>query len=159
MKKRIYHNQDHRSIALTLNNLGSIWNNKKDFDKALDFYTQSFEMGKRLYSNQEHPDIVLSLNNLGTILEKKDFDKALDFFTQSFEMVKRLYSNQNHPLIVLTMFNLAILLCKSSATKKKGIELLKQYKKIVTKDEDKQKIENLLKKHEVTIGKNKSKMQ
>jgi hypothetical protein len=46
---------------------------------------------------------------------------------------------------------------QKSCNQKKGIELLRQYKKIVTKDEDKQKIENLLKKYEVNIGKNKSK--
>lgn len=153
--KKIYTNQDHPSIATSLNNLGLVWYNKKDFSKALDFFNQSFEIRKRLYLNQDHPSIAASLNNLGLI--KKDFSKTLDFYTQSIEMKKRLYSNQNHPDIIITILNLASLSCESPTTRKKGIELLKQYKKIVTKDKDKQIIENLLKKYETNIGRNKSK--
>jgi tetratricopeptide (TPR) repeat protein len=139
-----------------LNNLGLLWYNKKDFDKALDFYNQSFEIYKRIYQNQDHPNIAASLNNFGLVWNKKDFDKALDFYTQSFEMKKRLYSKQDHPDIILTMFNLTLLLCRSPLTIKRGIELLKQYKKIVTKDKNKQEIEGLLKKYD-NVGRDKSK--
>jgi len=100
--KRIYPNQNQPDIAGVLNNLGSVWEDKKDFDKALDFYTQSFEIYKRIYPNQDHPSIATSLNNLGLVWEdKKDFDKALDFYTQSFEINKRTYQNQDHPNIAL----------------------------------------------------------
>lgn len=155
--KRIYTNQYYHDIATSLNNLGTVWKNKKDFDKALDFYTQSFEICKKIYTNQDHPSIASFLNNLGLVwYNKRDFDKALDFYTQSFEMKKRLYSNQNHPDIIITIFNLTSLLCESPTTRKKGIELLKQYKKIVTKEKDKQEIERLLKKYD-NIGRNRSK--
>ncbi len=156
MRKRLYSNQDHPDIAHSLNNLGALWINK-NFDKALYFHTQSYEIKKRLYPNQDHPDITSYLNNLGFIWKKRNFNKGLDFYMQSLEMKKRLYSNQNHPDIIITIFNLASLLCENPVTRKKGIELLKEYKKIVTKDEDKQEIENLLKKYEVNIGRDKSK--
>lgn len=155
MKKKLYQNQEHPDIAMTLNNLGILLLDK-DFNKALDFHKRSFEMRKKLYQNQDHPDIAQSLNNLGFTLGKKDFYKKLDFYTQSFEMRKRLYSNQDHPDIVLSMLNLASLSCESPVTRKKGIELLKQYKKIVTKNEDTQEIEKLLKKYN-NVGKDKSK--
>ena len=155
MRERLYPNQDHPDIADSLNNLGNILENK-NFNKALYFHKLSFEMRKRLYPNQDHPDITQSLNNLGFIWKKKDFNEGLNFYRQSFEMSKRLYTNQDHPSIILSMFNLASLSCESPATRKKGIELLIEYKKIVTKDEDKQKIERLLKKHD-NIGKNNSK--
>jgi len=71
-------------------------------------------------------------------------------------MKKRLYSKQNHPDIIITMFNLVYLSCNSPATRKKGIELLKEYRKIVTKEKDKQEIENLLKKYD-NVGRNNSK--
>ena len=157
MKKRLYSNRDHPYIATSLNNLGLAWNNKKDFDKALDFYNQSFEMEERLYSNQDHPNIATSLNNLGLAWGKKDFDKALDFYNQSFEMKKRLYSNQDHPDIILTMLNLTLHLCESLSTRRKGVEILKHYKKIVTKEKDKQKIKDRLKKYDSIIGRDKSK--
>ena len=157
MRKRLYSNRDHPYIATSLNNLGLAWNNKKDFDKALDFYNQSFEMEERLYSNQDHPNIATSLNNLGLAWGKKDFDKALDFYNQSFEMKKRLYSNQDHPDIILTMLNLTLHLCESLSTRRKGVEILKHYKKIVTKEKDKQKIKDRLKKYDSIIGRDKSK--
>ncbi|MDX9901714.1 MAG: tetratricopeptide repeat protein [Aliarcobacter sp.] len=158
MRKRLYPNQDHPHIASSLNYLGVIWSEKKDFDKALEFHILSLGMRKRLYPNQDHPDIAHSLNELGTTVwnNKKDFDKALNFYTLSFEIYKNLYSNPNHPDLIFIMFNLTFILCKSLSTRKKGIELLKQYKKIVTKDEDKQEIKNRLKEYDSIIGRNKS---
>jgi tetratricopeptide (TPR) repeat protein len=167
--KRIYPNQDHPDAANSLNNLGVIWKNKKDFSKALNFYNQSFEIRKKLYPNQDHPDIADSLNNLGVLWSEKDFNKALNFRTKSFEMRKKLYPNQDHPDIAQSLNNLGFILEKkdfnkglefytqSFEMKKKGIELLKEYKKIVTKQEDKRAIENILKKFEPIIGRNKSK--
>jgi len=156
MGKRLYPNKDNLHIARSLNNLGSVWEDK-DFNKALDLYEQSYEMKKKLYPNQDHPDIASSLNNLGVIWVTKNFTKALDFYEQSFRMYKRLYSNEGHPSIIFSMFNLSHHLCRSLLTKKKGLDLLKHYKKIVTKQEDKQKIENMLKENEPNIGRDKSK--
>ncbi len=156
MRKNIYLNQDHTHIADSLNNLGVTWSNKKDFTKALYFNTEAFEMRKRLYANQDHPDIAASLNNLGFAWNKRDFTKALNFYSQAFEMRKRLYSNQNHPVIILSMFNLSLTLCENKARKNEGIKILKEYKKIVTKSEDKQKIDLYLKKYD-NIGRDKSK--
>ncbi|MFX4278169.1 SIR2 family protein [Aliarcobacter butzleri] len=155
MRKRLYPNQNHPNIAISLNNLGVIWENK-DFEMSLDFHKQSFEMRKRLYPNQDHPDIAQSLNNLGTLWIKKDFNKGLEFYEQSFEMEKRLYSNQNHPDIIKSMFNFTRILCLNPLKRKNGLEILKKYKKIVTKNEDKLEIERLLKKHD-NIGRDKSK--
>lgn len=155
MAKRVHHNQNNADIARTLNNLGTLLHNK-DFNKALDFYTQSLEMKKELYQNQEHPDIAMTLNNLGTIWKTKNFDKGLNFYTLSYEMYKNLHSNLNHPNLILVMFNLTSVLCESPLRRRKGLEILKQYKKIVTEQEDKQEIENRLKKYD-NIGRNKSK--
>ncbi|MDN5103742.1 tetratricopeptide repeat protein [Aliarcobacter butzleri] len=158
MRKRLYPNQDHKHIAISLNNLGTVWNDIYDFDKAIDFYTQAFEMRKKLYSSQDHPDIANSLQNLGTIWSnKKDFNKALDFYEKAFEMRKRLHSNHNHPEIIKSMFSLTRILCLNPIKRKEGIKILKLYKKTVTKQEEKQEIENLLKKYEVNIGRDKSK--
>lgn len=155
MKKRLYNNQDHSDISDSLNSLGILWKNE-DFNKALDFHSQSLEMMKRLHPDQDHPNIALSLNNLGVTWRPKDSNKTIYFYTESLEMRKRLYSNQDHPYIITTMFNKSIVLCSNPLNKKEGINLLKKYKKIVTKDEDKLEIERLLKKHD-NIGRNKSK--
>jgi len=155
MRKRLFTNQDHPDIANSLNNLGVLWG-KKDFNKAINFYEQSFQMKKRLFTNQDHPDIANSLNNLGVLWAKKDFNKAINFYVQSFKMRKRLHSNENHPDIIFSMFNLSRRLCGNPSKKKEGVDLLKQYKKIVTKDEDKEIIKNLLKTYD-NIGRNKSK--
>ena len=155
IRKRLFPNQDHTDIANSLNNLGTIWQ-LKDFKKSLDFNEQSFEMRKRLFPNQDHSSIAGSLYNLGAVWSEKDFKKALDFYEQSFEMRKRLYLKQDHPDTILSMFNLSLHLLENVLTKKKGLALLKQYKKIVSKREDKQRIESYLKEYD-NIGRNKSK--
>ncbi len=158
MSKKLFLNQDNSHSARALNNLGALWRENKDLDKALDFYSQSLEIREKIYQNKEHPDIALSLYNLGIVWwDKKDFNKSLNFRNQSFEMYKNLFPNQNHPDIISSMINLAFLLCQSLKTRKKGILLLKQYKRIVTKKEDEQEIENLLKMYETNIGRDKSK--
>ncbi len=156
MSKKLYPNQNHLFIARALHNLGATWK-FKDPIESLNFYNLSFEMYKRLYQNEDHPNVSISLNNLGFIWRNKDFTKSLNFYNQSFEMAKRLFDNQDHPDIILPMINLSIHLCRNPLTKKKGLSLIKQYKKIVTKNEDKQEIENLLKKYETNIGRDKSK--
>ncbi|MCT7554850.1 SIR2 family protein [Aliarcobacter butzleri] len=156
MSKKLYPNQNHLFIARALHNLGATWE-FKDPIESLNFYNLSFEMYKRLYQNEDHPNVSISLNNLGFIWRNKDFTKSLNFYNQSFEMAKRLFDNQDHPDIILPMINLSIHLCRNPLTKKKGLSLIKQYKKIVTKNEDKQEIENLLKKYETNIGRDKSK--
>jgi hypothetical protein len=155
MSKRLYPNQNHLFIARALHNLGSIWE-FRDPTKSLNFYNQSFEMYKRLYQNEDHPNVSISLNNFGFIWRNKDFTKSLNFYNQSLEMAKRLFDNQDHPDIILPVINLSIHLCRNPLTKKKGLDLIKKYKKIVTKQEDKQEIENILKKYD-NVGRDKSK--
>ena len=158
MRKRLYPNQDHPNIAISLNNIGAILDSLGDYNKAKDFYENSFEMRKRLYSNQDHPDIATSLNNLGFIFDSLgDYNKAKNFYEDSFEMNKRLYPNQDHPSAILSMLNLSVLLCKNPVSRKQGLELLKQYKKIVTTDTDLQKIIKMVKHYEANIGRDKSK--
>lgn len=158
MSKRLYPNQDHYLVATFLHNLGVVWNDKRKYDKALNFYILSFEMRKRLYPNQDHPYIANSLHNLGIVYHNKsNFNEAVNFQIQSFEMRKRLYSNENHPDIIKSMFSLTQVLCFNPIKRKEGIKILKQYKRIVTKIEDKQRIENILKEFDPIIGRHKSK--
>lgn len=155
MRTRLLGNQDHPHIAGSLNNLGVCWTNK-NFFKALDFHEKSFKMRKKLFNNQDHVEIKNSLDNLAFLWEKKDFYKSLDLYKQALEMGKRLFRNQNHPNTISTMFNLSITLCKNPLTKKEGLALVTEYKKIVTEEKDIEKIKAILKKYD-SIGKNNSK--
>jgi hypothetical protein len=157
MSKKLFFNEDNPHSARALNNLGSLFWDINKHNDAFDYYEESLKMKKRLYLNQDHPDIAIALDNLGAIWKFKDFNKALNFYEQSFAMYKRLYSNQEHPDLILNMFSLTSLLCKSPILRKQGFDLLKQYKKIVTKQEDKLKIDNILKENEPKIGRDKSK--
>ncbi len=158
MRNKLYPNQNNSENANALNNLGGIWDSLGDHSKAKYFYEKSFEMRNKLYPNQDHPSIAISLNNLGNVWKSlSDFEKAKDFDEKSFEMRKRLHQNQDHPDIILSMTNLSILLCRNPISRKQGLELLKQYKKIATKDTDVQSITRLINRYEPNIGRNKSK--
>ena len=58
----------HPDIAASLNNIGMVYKNIGNTEKALDFYNQSLDMRRKVYSNEPHPDIADSLNNIGMSL-------------------------------------------------------------------------------------------
>ena len=53
---------------MSLNNIGAVYDNIGNTEKALDFYNQSLDMYRKVYNNQPHPNIAMSLNNIGAVL-------------------------------------------------------------------------------------------
>ena len=66
MKKRIHgENNDHPDIAVSLKDLGSIYQAMNEYDKAKEYQRLSLEMHKRIHSEtSDNSDIARSLNNL-----------------------------------------------------------------------------------------------
>lgn len=64
------------SIATTLNNMGGIYQEKREFDKVLQTYEEALEIFK---DSDQSGDIRADiLNNMGVVyVDKREFDKAL----------------------------------------------------------------------------------
>ena len=65
LKQNIY-SEDHPDIASSFNNLGVLYSDLGDYEKAEKYYFQSLEIRQNIYS-EDHPDIDMSFNNLGVL--------------------------------------------------------------------------------------------
>ncbi|MGC0372443.1 MAG: hypothetical protein DGJ47_001156, partial [Rickettsiaceae bacterium] len=126
----IYKKQNNSNNHITdgYNNLGIAYDNKGEYDKAIEFHQKSLDMYLKTYaSNPNHPDISMRYNNLGsTYSSKGEYDKAIEFHQKSLDMNLKTYaSNPNHPDIASNYINLG------ASYMKKGEydEAIKHYKK------------------------------
>ncbi|HIB00376.1 MAG TPA: tetratricopeptide repeat protein [Phycisphaerales bacterium] len=62
-------------LSNTLNNIGILYDEQGNFDKALEYYTRSLQLDKE---NNNKDGIASSLNNIGLYyVSQKIYDKAL----------------------------------------------------------------------------------
>jgi CHAT domain-containing protein/tetratricopeptide (TPR) repeat protein len=77
---------DRSSEAMTLNNIGLVYNSLGDNQKALDFYAQSLPLRRAVGDRNGE---AVTLNNIGLAhYSLGDSRKALDFFTQSLPLLR-----------------------------------------------------------------------
>ncbi|MCC8483773.1 MAG: tetratricopeptide repeat protein, partial [Rickettsia endosymbiont of Labidopullus appendiculatus] len=138
MRKLIYKDEPHLSVAGSLHNLGLVYYSKGQHDKAIEYYTQSLEIKKLIYKDQPHPSIADSLNDLGVIYKDKgQDDKAIEYYTQSLEMRKLIYKDQPHPSVAASLNNLGVTY-KDKGQHDKAIEYYTEsleMRKLIYKDE------------------------
>ena len=80
--------RDNKGLAITLNNLGNLYQSKGDWDRAIEFYHKSLKASERLgvlYG------VAKTLGNLGLVYKAKgDWDRALEFYQKSLELKRKL---------------------------------------------------------------------
>jgi tetratricopeptide (TPR) repeat protein len=70
-------------IGQSLNTIGMLYLQMKDFNKSLAFLNQAFELFKQ---NQVQPLIAMTCFNIGDVFKQKnDFEKACNYFKQSLD--------------------------------------------------------------------------
>ncbi|MEM4161420.1 MAG: tetratricopeptide repeat protein, partial [Thermoplasmata archaeon] len=75
-------------IAMSYNNIGNIYRENGEYEKALEFYTKSLELGEKI---GDLWGIAISYNNIGLLYQDKgDYEKALEFLTKSIELAKKI---------------------------------------------------------------------
>jgi tetratricopeptide (TPR) repeat protein len=88
-----------KAEATTFNNIGLIYHNKGNYDKAFEFYLKSLKIAKGFLSEAKElsekrdaqKSMVRSYNNIGNIhKDKGDFDKALEFQFKSLEIKEEI---------------------------------------------------------------------
>jgi tetratricopeptide (TPR) repeat protein len=89
----VYGNINHSVIAASLNNIGSVYKSKNDYDEALKYFNESLKMNRAIHDNINHSDIAAPLNNIGSVYKSKnDYDEALKYYNESKEIC---YNNKS----------------------------------------------------------------
>lgn len=84
----------HLAIGSFMNNLGNLYHNKGEYDKALECYLESIKL-KLKDIGEDHFDIATTYSNIGLIyMEKGDYNKSLEYLNKClFIREKRLGTN------------------------------------------------------------------
>ena len=116
--------EEHPSVAISYNNIGSIWDTKGEYDKALEYYHKSLSIRLKTIG-EEHPSVAVSYNNIGFIWEKKgEYDNALEYYHKGLEIELKTIGEE-HDKIAATYGNIGL----SYANKgeyEKGMEYLQK---------------------------------
>eukprot|EP00058_Branchiostoma_floridae_P025781 XP_002611271.1 hypothetical protein BRAFLDRAFT_73332 [Branchiostoma floridae] len=70
--------KDHPMVAIILSNLGLIWSERYEFEKALEYLEKSLEMKKRVYGDLAHPSISITRQIIARVwLKRRDHANAV----------------------------------------------------------------------------------
>jgi tetratricopeptide (TPR) repeat protein len=94
---------EHPSTATAYNNIGSVYDDKGDYDNALEYYLKALAIREKVLG-PEHPDT--EYNNIGSVLFKKgDYDKALEYY-QKAQAIREKVLGPEHPSTATTYNNI-----------------------------------------------------
>ncbi|CAF1252610.1 unnamed protein product [Didymodactylos carnosus] len=98
---------DQSAHALALNNLGTVYKNQGDYEKALKSYEKSLEI-YLVSLPPNHPDIATTYNNVGLVYDNQgDYEKALKSYETSLK-IRLISLPPNHPDIARTYNNIGV---------------------------------------------------
>ncbi|RUM56946.1 MAG: hypothetical protein DSY60_05875 [Persephonella sp.] len=84
-------------IANSYNELGLLYHDKGEYDKAEKYYKKALEILERIYKDKDHPYLATDYNNLGYLYKAKgDFTKAEEYFRKAEEVRKRFREKNKH---------------------------------------------------------------
>ena len=83
-------------MARSYNNIGLVYDNKGEYDKALEYYQKSLAI-KLKQLGPEHPSVAISYHNMAYVYKaKKDLAKAKEYWEKAYAIrLKKL--GPNHP--------------------------------------------------------------
>ncbi|CAF0951715.1 unnamed protein product [Didymodactylos carnosus] len=98
---------DQIARATTYNNMGLVYKNQGDYEKALKYYEKSLEI-KLISLPPNHPDIATTYNNIGLVYDNQgDYEKALKYYEKDLE-ISLISLPPNHPDIATTYNNMGL---------------------------------------------------
>ena len=90
------HTVFNHSIGITYNHLGSVFEKKGDYYRAIEYYEQSLSIDIELMGHQ-HPSTAASYNNLGNVYKKlNDHSQAKLFYNKSYTVFHNVFGDL-HP--------------------------------------------------------------
>lgn len=88
-------NGQNEATADAYNNIGVVYDDLGEYDKALEYYNKALEISKEVLG-ENHRDTAASYNNIGVVYGKLgDSDKALEYFIKALEIRKEVLG-ENH---------------------------------------------------------------
>jgi len=116
MHRGLWGAQPYPDFADSLNDLGLMLYDKRDYDQSLQLLRDSMAMYRRLFGDK-HPEIALSLSNIGLVLnDKGDLAGAEAAHLQSLAMRRELLG-ELHPDVAISLNNLAFAYYAEGKTK------------------------------------------
>ena len=77
--------KEHPDTAMSYNNIGIVYSDRSDYDKALEYYKLALEIQEKVLG-KEHPDTARSYGNIGLVYKNRgDYNKALEFYKKAAE--------------------------------------------------------------------------
>ncbi|MGE0567646.1 MAG: tetratricopeptide repeat protein [Bacteroidia bacterium] len=93
-------------VTTAVNNLGGVYKDLKDYDKALDYYLLALTFrqgGKNMYA------LGITLNNIGSVyFAKGDVFLATEYVNKAYKIAKEM----NHPMLLTQVYSMLIQLAK-----------------------------------------------
>ena len=100
------HGDQHSSTGTAYNNLGMVWRNKGEYDKAIEYYEKSLAIKLKVHGDQ-HPSMGTVYNNLGSVWsDKGEYDKAIEYYEKSLAINLKVRGKE-HPEVTKLMFRTA----------------------------------------------------
>ena len=96
---------DYPNVATYRNNLGTAWNAKGKYDKAIEYYEKALESDLKAFG-EDHPDVATYRNNLGSAWKAKgEYDKAIEYYEKALKSDIKTFG-EDHPKVATRWNNL-----------------------------------------------------
>ncbi|MDR4516633.1 MAG: tetratricopeptide repeat protein [Nitrosomonas sp.] len=87
--------EDHPDVAISRNNLGTVWDAMGDYKKAIGYYEQALASDIKTFG-ENHPDVAIDRNNLGMAwYALGDYKKAVVYLEQALASDIKTYGENN----------------------------------------------------------------
>ncbi|MCO6480020.1 MAG: tetratricopeptide repeat protein, partial [Phaeodactylibacter sp.] len=95
----------HPKVATGYNNLGSAWDSKGQYDKAIGYYEKALQIFLNAFGDK-HPNVATEYNNLGSAWDSKgEYDKAIGYYEKALQIDLTAFGGQ-HPNVATGYNNL-----------------------------------------------------
>ena len=89
-------NGQNETTAKSYGNIGLVYRNLGDYNKALDYYFKALEIRKDVFG-EKHPNTAGTYGNIGVVYHNlEDYDKALEFYNKALEIDKDVLGENHH---------------------------------------------------------------
>ncbi len=96
---------DYLNVATYRNNLGTAWNAKGKYDKAIEYYEKALKSDLKTFG-EDHPNVATYRNNLGVAWKAKgEYDKAIEYYEKALKSDIKTFG-ENHPKVATRWNNL-----------------------------------------------------